>query len=268
MTDPTPAQPPDEPKTELARKLMDYRASPEGIADRAQLPEGTPRTEMKCERCGGFSSTRVCWSCSQRVDAIDHAELLALRQLCAAAYQLAGLVGAPVRFLDALGKAANGEVGNAETLLPVDLTECDEFVALRQSVERLEKRNAVYAACMNTGGVEGLRSRIDDLQKECRFLLDRSVRGDSLHRKVCNAVELLNIGNDIKASLVLRQSLVDWADSEAALRPAVYSVLRGVRAVPNRNDGTCELCKEPHDKPCERDDCYLRPPNWGTSKEK
>lgn len=50
------------------------------------------------------------------------------QQVCAAAYQLAGMVGAPLRFLDALGDAANGEIGertDPDKLLPVDLTECD-----------------------------------------------------------------------------------------------------------------------------------------------
>lgn len=37
------------------------------------------RTKMECIRCHGFSSTRVCWSCSQRVDAIDFAMNTSLR---------------------------------------------------------------------------------------------------------------------------------------------------------------------------------------------
>lgn len=48
------------------------------------------------------------------------------QQLCAAAYQMAGVVGAPVRFLDALSDASNGEIGlrqDVEGLLPVDITE-------------------------------------------------------------------------------------------------------------------------------------------------
>lgn len=38
------------------------------------------RTKMECERCHGFSSTRICWSCSQRPDAIDHALLESYRK--------------------------------------------------------------------------------------------------------------------------------------------------------------------------------------------
>jgi hypothetical protein len=56
-------------------------------------------------------------------------EIAQHQQVAAAAYQLAGLVGAPVRFLDALGDAANGEIGkrtDPEKLLPVDLIECDQ----------------------------------------------------------------------------------------------------------------------------------------------
>ena len=63
----------------------------------------------------------ITWHCDERAK---------YQQVCAAAYQLAGTVGAPVRFLDALGDAANGEIGkrtDPEKLLPVDLTECDEF---------------------------------------------------------------------------------------------------------------------------------------------
>ncbi|USS45109.1 hypothetical protein NFI99_26325 [Burkholderia glumae] len=49
--------------------------------------------------------------------------------VCAAAYQLAGVVGAPMRFLDALSDAANGEPMSADealNLLPVGLNEIDE----------------------------------------------------------------------------------------------------------------------------------------------
>ncbi|CAG9205423.1 hypothetical protein BGLA2_1720046 [Burkholderia gladioli] len=49
--------------------------------------------------------------------------------ICSAAYQLAGVVGAPLRFLDALSDAANGEPMSADealNLLPVGLDEIDE----------------------------------------------------------------------------------------------------------------------------------------------
>lgn len=50
--------------------------------------------------------------------------------VCAAAYQLVGVVDGPLRFLDALSNAANGEpmsTDDAVNLLPVTLAECDSF---------------------------------------------------------------------------------------------------------------------------------------------
>lgn len=38
------------------------------------------RTSMNCVRCGGFSSTRTCWSCSQRLDAIEFSLLETYRK--------------------------------------------------------------------------------------------------------------------------------------------------------------------------------------------
>jgi hypothetical protein len=54
------------------------------------------------------------------------------KALCAAAYQLAGLMNAPVRFLDALSDAANGELearAKTDDLLPVLPTEVGAFPA-------------------------------------------------------------------------------------------------------------------------------------------
>jgi hypothetical protein len=76
----------------------------------------------------------------------DRGELLAVldryAQLCAAAYQLAGLVGAPVRFLDALGDGASGELGKRfsdwDNLLPVDYAECDEIAERDAEIARLK----------------------------------------------------------------------------------------------------------------------------------
>lgn len=50
--------------------------------------------------------------------------------VCAAAYQLVCVVDGPLRFLDALSNAANGEPMSTEdalNLLPVTLDECDSF---------------------------------------------------------------------------------------------------------------------------------------------
>ncbi|WP_186215907.1 hypothetical protein [Burkholderia gladioli] len=65
---------------------------------------------------------------SESEDARD-AAIDRYQAICAAAYQLAGVVGAPLRFLDALSEAANGEpmsTDDALNLLPVGLDEFDE----------------------------------------------------------------------------------------------------------------------------------------------
>ena len=56
-------------------------------------------------------------------------------QLLATAYQLAGLVGAPVRFLDAY--ALHDDV-DPDSLLPVTLDELDEFKALTSRLEETQ----------------------------------------------------------------------------------------------------------------------------------
>jgi hypothetical protein len=48
-----------------------------------------------------------------------------LQRVCADAYQLAGLVGAPARVLDTLDEAASGRTVSRETFLPLALTEFD-----------------------------------------------------------------------------------------------------------------------------------------------
>lgn len=72
-------------------------------------------------------------------------EIEALRGVCASAYQLAGIVGAPVRFLDVLGDAANGEIGkrsDPEKLLPVRLDECDLWTAINEFMDSEQAREA------------------------------------------------------------------------------------------------------------------------------
>ena len=64
----------------------------------------------------------------------------ALEGLCADAYQLAGTVGAPVRFLNALAAAAAGKRLPKIELLPVLETECD---AVRQREDRLAQARSV-----------------------------------------------------------------------------------------------------------------------------
>ncbi|MGS1028796.1 hypothetical protein [Burkholderia glumae] len=72
--------------------------------------------------------------------------------VCAAAYQLAGVVGAPLRFLDALSDAANGEPMSADealNLLPVGLNEIDEVN--RSASAPAEAREPSPTAGMNLG---------------------------------------------------------------------------------------------------------------------
>ncbi|WP_322037920.1 hypothetical protein [Burkholderia cenocepacia] len=61
--------------------------------------------------------------------------------LCAAAYQLAGAVDAPLRFLDALSEGANGNPLPEDmslALLPVTAAECDQSTsALQAEIDRL-----------------------------------------------------------------------------------------------------------------------------------
>jgi hypothetical protein len=49
----------------------------------------------------------------------------ALERLCGEAYQFAGAVGAPVRVLDALAAAANGDPIPEASVLPIVAEECD-----------------------------------------------------------------------------------------------------------------------------------------------
>ncbi|USS44662.1 hypothetical protein NFI99_23840 [Burkholderia glumae] len=74
--------------------------------------------------------------------------------VCAAAYQLAGVVGAPLRFLDALSDAANGEPMSADealNLLPVGLNEIDEVnrsaAAPAEAREPAETEQSIAANC-------------------------------------------------------------------------------------------------------------------------
>lgn len=60
------------------------------------------------------------------------AEVRALRDVCAAAYQLAGTMNAPVRFLDAFSDASNGEIearAKTDDLLPVSPDEVGSFLS-------------------------------------------------------------------------------------------------------------------------------------------
>jgi hypothetical protein len=60
-------------------------------------------------------------------------EIERLRSVCAEAYQFAGEVGAPVRVLDNLWAAAQGEPLPHETVLPVSVDECDPLTRRARS---------------------------------------------------------------------------------------------------------------------------------------
>src|SRR3954469_22225691 len=68
------------------------------------------------------------------------ARVAALEGLCSDVYQLAGTVGAPVRFLNALAAAAAGKRLPRIELLPVLETECD---AVRKREDRLVQARSV-----------------------------------------------------------------------------------------------------------------------------
>lgn len=68
------------------------------------------------------------------------ARVAALEDVCGAAYQLAGTVGAPVRFLDAFAAASGGKRIPKVDLLPVSELECAE---VREREERLMQARQV-----------------------------------------------------------------------------------------------------------------------------
>jgi len=87
----------------------------------------TPRTEMKCDRCGGFSSTRICHHCSNMPDAISYLQLQEItHDLTAARQRIEGLEAAHKQYachgesllqtLHRLMSAANNHEGNAKGL--------------------------------------------------------------------------------------------------------------------------------------------------------
>lgn len=65
------------------------------------------------------------------------AQIEGLQDICAAAYQLAGVVNAPLRFLDAFGDAASGEIDArlSGVLLPISTEEHGDFVFFRDYPE-------------------------------------------------------------------------------------------------------------------------------------
>lgn len=97
------------------------------------------------------------------------AELDKLRALCACAYQLAGVVDAPLPWLDALSEAANGLPFSDDGLLPVGLEQLDEFGELHARCEVSEAllREMLLATQQNySGDLQKLRwETVDHLNK-------------------------------------------------------------------------------------------------------
>jgi hypothetical protein len=77
---------------------------------------------------------------------LARARIGALESLCADMYQLAGVIGAPVRFLDALWAAAQGERLPRRELLPVTLLDCDEIRSREVQLAEVRKVLGVSAA--------------------------------------------------------------------------------------------------------------------------
>lgn len=102
------------------------------IFDRyADMRENIDRFRLEAEEAEGL---RV--EAEELRDEIDR-----YQHLCAAAYQMAGTVDAPLRFLDALSDGANGDVWEAdklEELLPVGMDEFD-FEALIKERDELKR---------------------------------------------------------------------------------------------------------------------------------
>ena len=81
-----------------------------------------------------------------------------LEELCAAAYQLAGEVGAPTRILDALWAAAQGAPLPAVDWLPIRASECEEIETLRRQLEAVRRIVAIGPAAAELGRLGGTRT--------------------------------------------------------------------------------------------------------------
>lgn len=99
-------------------------------------------------------------------------DLDALRELCAAVYQLCGAIGVPIRFLDALSAATSGEPFDVDGLLPYTPTATNEqnepHVTLNEmalKAELLAEQNR-HVEFMVTGGPVVMASEYDALKAE------------------------------------------------------------------------------------------------------
>lgn len=111
-------------------------------------------TQWRCEACGELFVQAF---------RLDHCQ-----NLLACAYQLAGLVDAPERFLDAFSQTV-GYKGDMDTLLPVDL---HEIGALNELQRRLD---AIRALCESNEINSSAELDAQYLAGEILLLLDRAV---------------------------------------------------------------------------------------------
>ena len=81
-----------------------------------------------------------------------------LEEVVAEAYQFAGAVGAPVRFLDLLWAAASGKIVSVDGVAPVLAEECEEIQTLRRQLEGVRRIVAVGPAAAELGRVGGSRT--------------------------------------------------------------------------------------------------------------
>ena len=86
------------------------------------------------------------------------ARIAHLEEVCAAAYQFAGEVGAPVRLLDALWAEAQGRTTDLEGLLPVYAEDCEEIALLKRQLEGVRRIVSVGPAAAELGRLGGSRT--------------------------------------------------------------------------------------------------------------
>jgi chromosome segregation ATPase len=149
------------------KELDDVR---DGLEFRLEACEATMKRDhdehqASLERWQSEPTYRIRQEQAERIDELE--------QLVATAYQLAGLVGAPLRFLDAyaLGKRDRPpEEGYINALLPVNLDELDEFKALQSRLDGVLSllRDIREFGVSDDDGAEPLYHRIDAILVERR----------------------------------------------------------------------------------------------------
>ena len=194
--------------TELESKLNETALSLEasenlrrGLTD--QLAKGSAQLTETLSRLDTADQT-----ISKQADEISaqDGKLDRLEELLATAYQLAGLVGAPVRFLDAYSR----HEGNIDSLLPVDLKEIEE-------VENVRLANVEAKLWVDSTRAENI-----ELQRR----LDAAVgEAGQLRHKLGEARNDLKFCTEQGASHISKLSAIRQAIEDDAKRPAVETVI-------------------------------------------